>query len=78
MPLRFFTDVDDKVWSFSTFEALLALQDNYDADVRHHEDHTAEEQAEEEAFLSSVMATKVMKKAYEFLSDKGQIYTPGY
>ena len=63
--------MDDKAWSLSTFEAFLALQDNYDPDVRHQEDHTTEEQGEEDAFLSLVMETRVMKKAYEFLSDKG-------
>ena len=41
-------------------------------DVKHKEDHTTEEQAEENSFLSLAMETRVMKKAYEFCLDKGR------
>ena len=54
-----------------TIEAQLTLLDNYNTDVRSPEDHTSSEQAEENEFLSKVMETRVMKKAYEFCSDKG-------
>ena len=57
-----------------TIEAFLVLLDNYDSDVKHPEDHTSQEQAEEQDFLSKVMETRVMKKAYEFCSDKGKNY----
>jgi hypothetical protein len=50
----------------------LTLLDNYDTDVRTPEDHTSAEQAEEDAFLSKVMETRVMKKAYEFCLDNGR------
>jgi len=70
-PEPFFTSIDDQAWSLPTIEALLTLLDNYDTDVKHKEDHTAEEQAEENSFLSLAMETRVMKKAYEFCLDKG-------
>merc|ERR1712213_212959 len=70
-PEPFFTSIDDQAWSLPTIEALLTLLDNYDTDVRHKEDHTSEEQAEENSFLSLAMETRVMKKAYEFCFDKG-------
>ena len=63
--------MEDEVWSIPTIKALLALLDNYSPDVRDQEDHTKEEQAEEDEFLSKVMETRVMKKAYEFCHDKG-------
>ena len=69
-----FTSIDDQAWSLPTIEALLTLVDNYDSDVKHKEDHTSEEQLEEDAFLSLVMETRVMKKAYEFCSDKGNCF----
>ena len=69
-----FTSIDDQAWSLPTIEALLTLLDNYDSDVKHKEDHTSEEQLEEDAFLSLVMETRVMKKAYEFCSDKGNCF----
>ena len=68
---RYFTSVEDQVWSIPTIKALLALLDNYSPDVRDQEDHTNEEKAEEDEFLSKVMETRVMKKAYEFCHDKG-------
>jgi len=70
-PEPLFTSIDDQAWSLPTIEALLTLLDNYDSDVKHKEDHTSEEQLEEDAFLSLVMETRVMKKAYEFCFDKG-------
>ena len=63
--------MEDQVWSIPTIKALLALLDNYSPDVRDQEDHTNEETAEEDEFLSKVMETRVMKKAYEFCHDKG-------
>ena len=69
-----FTSIDDQAWSLPTIEALLTLVDNYDSDVKHKEDHTSEEQLEEDAFLSLVMETRVMKKAYEFCFDKGNAF----
>ena len=68
-----FTSIDDQAWSLPTIEALLTLVDNYDSDVKHKEDHTSEEQLEEDAFLSLVMETRVMKKAYQFCLDKGNV-----
>ena len=62
----YFTSIDSQAWSLPTIESLLTLLDNYDSDVRNPEDHTSSEQAEEDDFLSKVMETRVMKKAYEF------------
>ena len=72
MICSFFTSIDNQAWGLPTIEALLTLLDNYDTDVRNPEDHTSAEQVEEDAFLSKVMETRVMKKAYEFCSDKGR------
>ena len=68
---RYFTKIDDQAWSLPTINALLTLLDNYDPDVKHQEDRTSAEKAEEDEFLSKVMETRVMKKAYEFCLDNG-------
>ena len=71
-PNKLFTRVDNSIWRIKTFRALQALLNNYDPDVTHSEDYTRSERQEEEEFLSSVMETKVMKRAYKFLSDYGK------
>ena len=69
----FFTSIDDQVWSIPTIKAILPLVDNYYSNVKIMEDNTYEEQLEESYFLSKVMETRVMKKAYQFCLDKGNV-----
>ena len=52
--------------------------DNYYSNVRIEEDKTNEEQLEENYFLSKVMETRVMKKAYQFCYDKGNVLAENY
>jgi hypothetical protein len=47
--------VDTAVFRKPTYEKLLALYENYEADVTRREDITKEEQAEENEFLTEVM-----------------------
>lgn len=55
-----------------TVTALLALFDNYVEDARVTETITAEERAENDAFLDAIMATTVMQRAHAFLVGKGE------
>ena len=71
-PDPLFTRVDNKVWRIRSFKALQALLDNYDPNVKNSEDNTRAERQEEEEFLTSVMETKVMKRAYQFLVEYGK------
>ena len=71
-PNSLFTRVDNSVWRIRSFRALQELLDNYDPDVRHPEDNTRLEREEEEEFLTSIMETKVIKRAYKFLVDHGK------
>jgi poly(U)-specific endoribonuclease len=70
-PLPLFTSVPDAALTGPTVTALFALYDNYVADVAANEDHNAQEQGEEEAFLDEVFATDVTKMAFDFLAAKG-------
>ncbi|KAF4522502.1 hypothetical protein B566_EDAN002587 [Ephemera danica] len=54
----------------ATVSKLRALYDNYDRDTSHAEQVTPEETAENAAFLDAVMATQVMAKTRNFLTQK--------
>ena len=68
---RLFTSVPDDTWTKPTVAALMALYDNYVPEVATNEDHNAQEQEEEEAFLTAAFATNVTIRAHEFLASKG-------
>lgn len=55
-----------------TFKEFYDLFDNYNHDVSVTEDNTAEEQAEEDAFLDIVLASQVMSTAYTRLVEYGE------
>ena len=74
----FFKSIDGRVWSIPTIKAILPLLDNYHSNVRIEEDNTNEEQLEENYFLSKVMETRAMKKAYQFCYDKGNVLVETY
>jgi hypothetical protein len=48
-------EVDTAVFRRPTYEKLLALYENYDADVTQREDNTRQEQAEEADFLNEII-----------------------
>lgn len=56
-----------------TIQALMALYDNYVADVNVKETVTDEERQEDTAFLDAIMDTSVMKQAHQFLVSKRRI-----
>jgi len=74
-PLPLLT-VPESALSGPTIAALLALQDNYVADVAFDEDDTTEEMVEKDNFLDLIMATDVMNITEAFLQDKGLINRP--
>ena len=47
--------------------------DNYKADVKIVEDRTATERDEESQFLDILLETEVMKAAYQFMTEKGNV-----
>lgn len=59
-------------FSGPTISALLALFDNYVESCKVTEDITAEEQAENDAFLDAILATSVFQQAHAFLVEKGK------
>ncbi|CAL4218510.1 unnamed protein product, partial [Meganyctiphanes norvegica] len=65
--------VPESALSGPTFAVLVALQDNYIADVMTHEQDDQVKQQERSAFLNVIMATDIMKNTQKFLSDKGVI-----
>ena len=54
-----------------TISALYGLLDNYDPSVTARESDSSQELQEQEAFLSAVVATPVMTRTEEFLTEKG-------
>ena len=54
-----------------TYATLLAMYDNYVANVNETEQVTNQELTEEVAFLDAVIETKVMKAAHKFLVAQG-------
>jgi poly(U)-specific endoribonuclease len=61
-----------------TISKLIALEDNYFPAASKAEVVTTQESLEEAAFLDAIFATPVMKRAEEFLVDKGYIVTRKY
>jgi len=72
-PQPLFTSVPDDTWTKPTVAAMLTLYDNYVPEVGTNEDHNAQEQEEEEAFLTAIFATDVTIRAHQFLASKGLI-----
>ena len=69
-----FTDVDyDALFQVPTVKTLLALHDNYEPCVSEEEEVTREEIQEERDFIDSVVETKPMEIAREFMIKKGLI-----
>ena len=54
-----------------TFAATQALLDNYQKDVTVQDEFTAQQLAEEMAFIDAVMETSVMQQLHDFLVSKG-------
>lgn len=59
-----------------TYARLIALFDNYLANVSEVEQVTNQELAEEVAFLDALMATRVMQATHQFLHSKGIQFSP--
>ncbi|KAM6233436.1 LOW QUALITY PROTEIN: uridylate-specific endoribonuclease C-like [Porphyrio hochstetteri] len=62
---------EERLFSQPTFSTFLALLDNYDEVTGHQETVTAEEEEEQEAFLSAVFQTRVMATLTTFFLSKG-------
>jgi len=62
--------ISEGAYSIPTISKLVAMYDNYIANVRSSEQVTAEELAEETEFLDLVFATPVMIRAQEFMASK--------
>nr|CAG4649264.1 EOG090X04MD [Scapholeberis mucronata]SVE93564.1 EOG090X04MD [Scapholeberis mucronata] len=72
-PLALFSQLPSDALNGPTIKALLALFDNYDSNCLNTEVVTAQEQAENTAFLDAILATTVMQKAHQFLSSRGWV-----
>ena len=59
--------------SYDSIRTFLPLMDNYDPDVKKAEDRTAEEQAEENEFIESIMKTRILQETLDFLSSKNVV-----
>ena len=69
---RLFTYVDEeRLFSRPTYAAFIALLDNYNPNFGVDEDFTVGDQKEQDHFLDTIMATKVMTKTVNFLVSKG-------
>jgi len=71
-PQALFSNIPSDAFSGPTVKSLMALYDNYVADVSVNEVVTDEERREDDAFLDAVMDTSVMKQAHQFLVSKGR------
>jgi len=69
-PLPLMT-VEPAAYQTGTVALLVALFDNYDAEVSIRENVTPEESAEDAAFLDAVFATPIFQKLGDFLTSKG-------
>jgi len=65
-----------KVANKPTYKALIALFDNYEPALGTAEVQTAQESAEQDAFLDAIMPTPVMQKAFDYLKSKGKVASP--
>ncbi|KAK3747616.1 hypothetical protein QZH41_013676, partial [Actinostola sp. cb2023] len=68
---KLFTRVDETKLTGPTWRAFKALLNNYDRDTGSTEVLTSTERSENNQFLTSIMATKMMKELHKYLSAKG-------
>ena len=66
-PLIEYVDESHPFWRMRTTKAFIALLDNYEREVGKAERQTAQEKREESEFLSALMATPVMRFAFEWI-----------
>jgi len=71
-------DVKPEAYEIPTIKSVLALQDNYELDVKTKEIVTSDERKEESDLLDKFMETVVLKEAMKFLADKGFIPNDEY
>ncbi|KAK2101680.1 hypothetical protein P7K49_019346 [Saguinus oedipus] len=64
---RLFTYVNEKLFSKPTYAAFINLLNNYQWVTAHGEHVSAQQLAEQDAFLREIMKTAVMKELYSFL-----------
>ncbi|XP_066540297.1 uridylate-specific endoribonuclease C [Hoplias malabaricus] len=70
-PLFSYVD-EDKLKSITTYSRFMKLLDNYERSTGVAERVTSEEVAENNAFLDSILETTVMKRAHQYLVQKGK------
>nr|XP_054772556.1 uridylate-specific endoribonuclease-like isoform X3 [Lytechinus pictus] len=68
----FFTSLNESALSSRTYQAFIALMDNYISETRQEEVYTLEELEEIEEFLDAVFESDVMTATTDFFIDKGQ------
>ncbi|XP_049737475.1 uridylate-specific endoribonuclease isoform X1 [Elephas maximus indicus] len=66
-PEPLFTYVNEKLFSKPTYAAFINLLNNYQRATGHGEHFSAQQLAEQDAFLREIMKTAVMKELYGFL-----------
>lgn len=71
-------DVKPEAYEIPTIKSVLALQDNYELDVKTKETVTSDERREESELLDKFMETEVLKTAMKFLVDKGFVPNDEY
>lgn len=69
-PARLFAPLTNCVFNRTTFSRFFSVLDNYETDTKIPENETAEEEVEVEQFLDSILASNVMKEAWNFLVEK--------
>lgn len=69
---RLFTYVNEKLFSKPTYAAFINLLNNYQPATGRGERFSAQQLAEQEAFLRAVMRTAVMKELYGFLRQQSE------
>ncbi|XP_077991554.1 uridylate-specific endoribonuclease B-like [Glandiceps talaboti] len=70
-PNDFISYFDADILNRKTFSQFVSLLDNYYPHTGQSEDITSEELLEEDIFLDEIMTTYPMRKAHEYLVDKG-------
>lgn len=71
-PLFEYVNPDHAFWRARTTTTFIALLDNYEREVGRAERQTAQEKREESEFLAALLATPVMRFAYEWLRTHGK------
>ena len=73
-PENLFQSLDEnELTSHYSIYTFLPLMDNYNPDVKQEEDHSAEEQKEEEKFVSAILETMIMQETVQFLIAKNVV-----